>query len=298
MKNMLFLYNPNSGKGHIKSCLNDITEIFENGGYAVTVYPSKCKDDLKNEIIKNGKNYDTVVVSGGDGTLNEAINGLMEIDENIRPHLGYIPSGTTNDFAQSNNIPKNNFKKAANNIVEGESISVDAGKFNDVYFSYVAAFGAFTSVSYETNQQAKNLIGFGAYVLEAIKSLPNIKPHKVKVICDDKEVEDEFIFGGVSSSYYVAGVKLKKEMEVSLSDGLFECLLIKSPSNPIDFQFAIADLITNNIKSDKFVIMKGKNVKFIFENETEWTLDGEYGGRIKEANIVNYNKAINIITKR
>ena len=297
MEKMLFLYNPNSGKGHIKSSLGEITDIFTNGGYDVIVYPSKCKGDIKNTIIKDGKNYDTIVVSGGDGTLNEAIGALMQIEKDLRPKLGYIPSGTTNDFAQSNNIPKNNFKKAAKNIVEGNVSFIDAGKFNDIYFSYVAAFGAFTSVSYATNQQAKNMFGFGAYVVEAIKSLPNIKPHKVKVICDDAEIDDEFIFGGVSSSFYVAGVKLKKELQVSLSDGLFECLLIKKTANIIDFQITIADMLTNNIKSDKFVIMKGKKIKFIFENEVEWTVDGEYGGKVKEAEITNYNRAIKIITK-
>ena len=297
MKNMLFVFNPKSGRGQVSTNLYDIIDVFVKGGFEVVVHPSQHKDDIKDVICQKGEKFDTVVVAGGDGTLNEAINALMKIDKDSRPKLGYIPSGTTNDFAQSNNIPKNDVKKAAKTVVDGDVFNVDVGKFNNKYFSYIAAFGAFANVSYDTNQQAKNIFGYTAYILEGIKSLPNIKPHNVKIEYDGNIIEGSFIFGAVSNSYFVGGVKYSG-VDISLNDGYFECILVKNPTNPIDFQFAIADLLTNNIKSDKFIIFKAKKLKFSFENETEWTLDGEFGGKVKRIDIKNMKKAIEIITKK
>lgn len=297
MKNMLFVFNPKSGRGQISNNLASIIDVFVKGGYEVVVHPSQHKDDIKDVICQKGEKFDTVVVAGGDGTLNEAVNALMTIDGENRPKLGYIPSGTTNDFAQSNNIPKNNVKKAAQTVVDGNVYSVDTGKFNDKYFSYIAAFGAFANVPYDTNQQAKNIFGYTAYILEGIKSLPGIKPHDVKIEYDGNTIEGSFIFGAVSNSFFVGGVKYTG-VDISLNDGYFECILVKNQTNPIEFQLAIADLLTNNIKSDKFIVFKAKNIKFTFVNEVEWTLDGEFGGKIKKANIKNIKKAIEIITKQ
>ena len=295
---MLFIFNPMSGKNHIKNNLASIIDIFVKGGYEVVVHPTQGKDDAKSKIVSAAEKFDIIVISGGDGTLSEAVGALMQIQEDKRPVLGYIPSGTTNDFATSCNIPKNDMIKAAKNIVEGKVNRVDIGKANDKYFSYIAAFGAFTEVSYGTNQNIKNALGYAAYILEGIKSLTNIKAHRLRIKYDDKVIEDDFIFGMVSNSFSVAGMRYNDDIDISLSDGIFECILVKNPTNPIEFQFTIADLLTNNIKSDKFVFIKTSDISFLSDEEIDWTMDGEYGGSLKEVDISICKQALKIITQK
>ena len=198
---MLFVLNPLSGKGNIKNSLLDIVNIFTTAGWDVTVHPTQCKNDAREYIYNHGAEYDMLVISGGDGTLNEGICGLMAMDLERRPILGYIPAGTTNDFAANMNISKHT-KQAAADIVNGYPYKCDIGLFNEKNFIYVAAFGAFTNVAYETPQQTKNILGHAAYVFEGAKSLINIKPIPMSVYYDGGVIKGNFIYGMVSNTNY------------------------------------------------------------------------------------------------
>ncbi|MBR3807499.1 MAG: YegS/Rv2252/BmrU family lipid kinase, partial [Lachnospiraceae bacterium] len=172
---MLFIYNPKAGKAQIKNHLVDILDIFVKAGYEVTVYPTQSHGDAIKKTMKKKDKYDIVVCSGGDGTLDEVFTGMMKCEKKVP--IGYIPAGSTNDFAMSLNVPKN-MVQAAQTVVDGETYAVDVGEFNDDVFAYIAAFGLFTEVSYSTDQQVKNMLGHVAYLLEGVKRLSTIKSYK------------------------------------------------------------------------------------------------------------------------
>lgn len=295
MKKMLFVLNPRAGKAQIKNHLLEITDIFVKAGYEVCVHPTQSELDAYNTTKNFSVNYDIVVVSGGDGTLNQCVKGLMTLPKEKRCVLGYIPSGTANDFASSRNIPKN-MKKAAQVIADNAPVDYDVGKFGDEYFTYVAAFGAFTDVPYKTSQEYKNIFGYAAYIMEGVKSLPSIKPNHLKIECENELVEGDFIFGMVSNSKYVAGMKYSTSFDVSLTDGLFEILLVKNPANPIEFQSLMSDLLWQNVKSSHFVFFKSASVRIACNKEIPWTLDGEFGGRHADITIENLQNELKFIT--
>lgn len=202
-KKLLFIFNPHSGKGLIKNKLLEIVDIMVKADYEVTIYPTQSKGDAQNHVREEAKNYDLIVCSGGDGTLDEAVSGMMESEE--KTLLGYIPAGSTNDFANSLRIPKS-MLKAANVAVKGRRFPVDIGYFNGDSFVYVAAFGLFTAVSYQTSQQLKNVLGHAAYILEGMKQLLDIPVYKMRVEYDDEVLEDEFIYGMITNSISVGGI--------------------------------------------------------------------------------------------
>ncbi len=292
-KKLLFVINPLSGKGNIKNHLLKIIDIFIKDGWSVNIRTTQSRNDAFEYVKEKGHKFDMLVVSGGDGTLNESIQGLMTIDAKKRPLLGYIPAGTTNDFASNMQISKN-MKKAAEDIVKGCLFSCDIGSFNDKKFIYVAAFGAFTDVAYETPQQNKNMLGNLAYLLEGAKKLPTIKPHHMKISYDGGEIEDDFIYGMVSNTNYLGGIKAEKAFKAHLNDGLFEVVLVKNPKNVIETQVLINNLLTQNLSSDKFIVFKTDKVWFRSEEEVQWTLDGEFGGAVSEAEIVNEKQAVTL----
>ena len=201
-KDMLFIYNPKAGKALIRNHLVDILDVFVKGGYEVTVYPTQARGDAIKKTKKKKDKYDIVVCSGGDGTLDEVCTGMME--SKVKVPIGYIPAGSTNDFAASLNLSKN-MVQAAEDIVNGDTFAVDIGIFNEDIFAYIAAFGLFTEVTYETDQQVKNVLGHVAYLLEGMKSLATIKKYKLKVMTDETVFEDEFIFGMITYSHSVGG---------------------------------------------------------------------------------------------
>lgn len=292
-KKLLFVFNPHSGKAMIKNRLLDIIQSFVNEGYRVETYPTKGRADATRVINERGAEFDRIVVSGGDGTLNESISGLLNLDK--KPCIGYIPTGTTNDFASNLKIPKD-MKKAANIAVEGNPFDCDVGKFNDRNFLYVAAFGAFTDVAYETPQVNKNILGQLAYFFEGIKKLYNIKSYKLKLKVNGEEISGDYIFGMASNSNYVAGMKAGSKLHAALNDGLFEILLVKNPANIIEFQALISDLMMQNITTERFTVLKTNKASFEFEDDVAWTLDGEYGGTVKTADISLEEKAVRFIT--
>lgn len=295
MKKILFVLNPNSGKAKIKNELLDIIKIFTDDGYDVTVYPTKAPMDGYEYVKKKGMLYKIVVCSGGDGTLNEVVSAVVEIPDAKKPYIGYIPSGSTNDFANTLGIPSSSVA-AADLIVKGKPFSCDIGKFNGRNFNYVAAFGAFTEVSYSTPQEIKNILGHQAYVLEAVKSIIDIKPVHIKAITDEGVVEGDFIYGMVSNSRSIGGITNMVSEKIELNDGLFELTLIKAFKNPIEAQQFMADFISQNIHENELVY-KCKSSSFIIESDEKmnWVLDGEYGGEWNRVQIEVQNKIVQFI---
>ncbi|MCQ4726542.1 diacylglycerol kinase family lipid kinase [Anaerotignum faecicola] len=294
---ILFVFNPNSGKGTIKNHIFQIVDVFTKNGCIVTVYPTSKHGDGEKIIGETGGQYKKILISGGDGTLNECINGLLSLPAEVRPCIGYIPSGSTNDFASSLKIPKNP-SAAIKNIIEGAPIKFDVGKFNDSCFVYIAAFGAFTDVAYATPQNVKNYIGHMAYILEGIKRLPTIKSCSMEIEHDGDTVKGSFIYGMVSNSSYVGGLKTYRFEDIDMSDGLFECVFIKAPETPIELQSIITGLLMKDFSSPEFCNFRTHSLTIKSAEKISWTLDGEYGGKHSFADIKNVNNAVSIFTVR
>ena len=293
-KNMLFVANPYSGKGKIRSKLLDIVDIFVKNGWRVDVHPTQDKRDAYNLVKTNGQDYNLIVASGGDGTLNEVIRGAMSHASEKRPQIGYIPAGTVNDFASNMSISKNMIK-AAENVVNGKPFLCDIGRFNTKIFVYVAAFGAFTNVSYETPQQNKNALGQLAYFLEGIKQLHALPSYNMRVCCDDEVFEGEFMLGMVSNSNHIAGFKTIKAFKAELNDGLFEVILVKKPKTLFELQDLGTRLVTQDLNTDLIKMFRTGKVKFECEQSVSWTLDGEFGGAVKTADITVMQEAISLV---
>lgn len=290
-KKMLFVYNPKAGKAQIKNKLADILDVFAVGGYEITICPTQKRGDATELVANRDASYDLVVCSGGDGTLDEAVTGMMRSE--WRTPIGYIPAGSTNDFGGSLSLPKN-MLRAARVIVNGTNYSCDIGSFNGDYFVYIAAFGLFTDVSYETAQDVKNVLGHMAYLLEGMKRLSAIRSYPMKVTYDDKVIEDDFIFGMVTNSQSVGGFKRITGKNVKLDDGVFEVTLIKRPKNPIELNNIMVSLLNRDIDSDAMYCFRAEKVLFESKEEVAWTRDGEYGGNHTQVTIVNRCKAVDI----
>ena len=218
----------------------------------------------------------------------------MELDAKKRPVVGYIPAGSTNDFAESLKLPKNMIA-AAKNLTSGYPFDCDIGRFNDDYFIYIAAFGAFTDVSYDTPQDLKNLLGHTAYIVEGIKRVPTLQKYSMTIEHDNETITGDFIYGMISNTISVGGLKsLGKEM-VKLDDGLFEVILVKYPKNPIEIQMIVTGILASDFSGKVFKTFKTSRAVFKSQNKIQWTLDGEYGGTHSEAVIENLTKAISIM---
>ena len=302
MSKLLFIYNPNSGKGNIRKEISFILESLSAKRYDIRVFPTaKCGDAA--DMAKNeANNYDLLVCAGGDGTFNEVARGLMEAKnsgQNI-PVVGYIPVGTVNDFATSLDIPKD-IIDAVYVILTGKEKSVDIGSFSvgdevgfHSYFTYVAAFGAFTEVSYETSQDVKNVIGKAAYFLEGVKSLQKIRPYHLKISYDGNEIEDDFIFGMVANSKSVGGFKGITGPEVYLDDGEFDAIFVKNPKTPLDLQNIINSFILMDMKTDNIYHFHSGSINIEAEENLQWTLDGEAGGSHQVVHIDNHKQALTV----
>ena len=277
----------------VKENLSDIIDCFVKNGYQVGVYPTQGRLDAKEQVIHRAYQYDMIVCSGGDGTLNEVISGLMELPE--RPVLGYIPAGSTNDFAQSIKLPKSMVDAAAI-AVNGMQISVDIGGFGKKKFIYIAAFGAFTDVSYMTPQEMKNLLGHPAYIIEAVTKLTSLRTYHMKISYDDNVLEGEFLYGMVTNSVSVGGFKGITGKNVVIDDGVFEVTLIKQPKNPFDLQVILGVLIGMDVKTDSIISFKASKIIFEADEKVPWVLDGEYGGSPKRVKVTNYKRAIKIMS--
>ncbi len=297
----LFIINPHSGKGLIKNSLLGIVDILVKAGYEVTVYPTQGRGDACRAMRERNKYYNLVVCSGGDGTLDEIVTGMIQ--SGFKTTIGYIPAGSTNDFANSLKI-SSTMKQAAETIVNGTVFSCDVGRFNEDVFVYIAAFGLFTEVSYGTPQEMKNMLGHMAYILEGVKHLQNIKSYRLKVTSvsengETKIIEDDFIFGMVTNSYSVGGFKSIAgnvfKGRIALNDGLFEVTLIKMPKNPIELNSILAALAIQNIDTEYMYSFKSGKLIIESQEEVAWTLDGEFGGKHKLVTLTDDMQAMDIM---
>ena len=294
MKKMLFIYNPNSGMGLLKPKLSDVLDIFVKGGYEVTVYPTQKYHDAVRKMAEYEEQYDLVACSGGDGTLDEVVTGMMKREDKVP--IGYIPAGTTNDFASSLHISKN-MLEAADTVVNGVPFACDVGEFNEDYFVYIAAFGLFTDVSYETKQSMKNVLGHLAYILEGTKRIFNIPSYRIKVTHDGETIEDEFIYGMVTNSRSVGGFKGITGKNVVFDDGKFEVTLFKTPRNPMELNEILGALALRKINPKRMYSFKTTEVHFAVYVDVLWTLDGEFGGVHEEVVVKDCQKALEIMVK-
>ena len=288
---LLFIFNPHSGKGQIKNNLVDIVDIMVKAGYDVTIYTTQARADATRKVMEGAANFDRIVCSGGDGTLDEVVTGLIKSDTNTP--IGYIPAGSTNDFANSLGIPKE-MVKAAEVAVGKNPFPCDIGDFNSDTFVYVAAFGLFTEVSYKTSQQLKNIFGHVAYIMEGAKHLHDILSYNMQVEYEEHVFQDEFIYGMVTNSVSVGGFKGMTGTDVKLDDGVFEVTLIKKPHNPIELNEILACLTNMIDDSDLIYSFKTNEVKITAREQIAWTLDGEFGGEHEEVIIRNLNKRVTI----
>ena len=295
MKRMLFVYNPNAGKGLLKSKLSDVLDIFVKADYEVVAYPTQSYRDAYRKISHMQEDYyDLVVCSGGDGTLDEVVTGMMKRPKKERVPIGYIPTGTTNDFANSLHISRD-IMEAANACVRGKSFACDVGKFNNDVFVYVAAFGLFTDVPYQTDQKLKNALGHAAYVLEGVKRLSNVPSYHIKITNGDQIIEDEFMIGMITNSKSVAGFRNIMGKEVKFDDGEFEVTLIKKPKSLIGLQEIITALLVETFDTKHMYTFKAKEMLLESKEEIPWTLDGEFGGQHENVHIINKKKALKIM---
>ena len=293
MKRLLFIINPCSGKGRIRNKLLSVLDIFAKRGYRVETYVTQEALDARRKAITRGRSADLIVCSGGDGTLNEVVSGMMELKR--LPVLGYIPAGSTNDYAASLGLPRR-IENAARLAAEGKASPVDVGKFgDDRYFVYIAAFGAFTEVSYLTPQDKKNLLGHQAYMLEAVKSLMDIRGRQMKITWEEGELEGEFLFGMVTNTPSVGGFKGLVSRDVALDDGWFEALFIRMPKNPLDLSGIVSYLFLKEEDNAFVYRFKTRKLKIAAAEDVDWVLDGEFGGKKREVEIENLEKRLYIV---
>ena len=296
-KKLMFFVNPRAGHSEIRGSLMQVIQIFTAGGYEVTVHPTSAPRDLTRQIEKRAADFDLVVCTGGDGTLNEAVSGLMQLPPSARPPLGYIPGGTVNDVARTLGLSMDPIL-AAQDIVTGHEFPIDVGAFGENrWFVYVAAFGLFTGVSYQTPQEDKQVLGRLAYFLHGVKALGEVKPIHARVEFDGQSLD--VLDGLVCSTTSVGGVLALDSLGISLNDGQSELLLVRDIKNLIDFNNVSTALLKSDFRENENIVSKKvRRVKFQFDSPVDWTLDGEYGGTVKEVEIVNHQRAINIIVPR
>lgn len=298
-KKALVLINKTSGMGKAGNDTLDISTALAENGYEPIIFPIIPGTGLTSEVLvaEYGEEAKLILCSGGDGTLNHVVNAMMGLEK--RPLLSYIPSGSTNDFARGLGIPSDR-AKALRVAVEGEPVCYDVGRMNESYFNYVAAFGAFSKVSYATDQDLKNVLGYAAYVISAIAELPQSIGYSchMKIEADGISEEGDFIFGAVSNSASVAGMTLFADNDIKQDDGQMEFLLIRAPKNLAEFNAVLAALATREPDNPYITYKQVKRVNFVSEQEVEWTLDGEFGGAYKETNIEVINKAVTIMVRQ
>lgn len=292
MKKLLLLVNPISGKMKAKSHLLEILRILTEQEYSVSVHVTRCSGDAARVTEERGRDFDVVAACGGDGTLSEVVEGALKCD--FAGEIGYLPCGTTNDFAESAGIPRD-LDAAARLIVSGEAKPMDFGRFGGRRcFTYVASFGAFTEVSYSTDQKLKNALGHFAYILEGIASLKNLRSYRMEIRCDAAKYEGDFLFGAVANTYSMGGVLKLKKKDVNLTDGLHELLLVKNPKTPAELAKLSQDLISMDLSAKSFLFLKGKDFSFTSEEKIPWCVDGEFAGKHDEVKISNLHGKLRV----
>ena len=282
MKKLLLIVNPIAGIRKAAKNLAEIIAVFNRANFDVCTYITADKGDAQKAVGVLGKDSSLIVCCGGDGTLNETITGIIENDINVP--IGYIPSGSTNDFANSLKL-ETNVINAAKRIVNGNKTAIDIGKFGDKYFTYIASFGAFTKTSYSTPQNVKNTLGHMAYILEGIQELSNLRKVNVSVEIDGKVIEDDFIFGAICNSTSVGGILTLNTELVNMSDGKFEVILIKQPKDLAELHDCVVSLNKQQYDCNVITLLSAENVKVKTKEKTNWSIDGEKAEDVKEVDV-------------
>ena len=293
-KKLMLIINPAAGKGSYKVNLGDALHVLDMGGYRTSLFFTAGRGDATEFARAYAKDFDTVACIGGDGTLSEVISGLMALPS--PPPLGYIPMGTANDVATTLNLPKNDTIAAARRIVHGAAHPFDVGGFGDnSYFAYIAAFGAFTEVSYATPQNQKRVLGHLAYVLQGAMQLPKIESYKTRVEYEGGTIEGDFLYGSVSNSTAMAGIVHLRDDLVCLGDGLSELVLVRNPGSLAEFRSIVEGVLLQNYDNENLLILHTRKARFSFEKPVAWTRDGEAGGAYQEIELCNYHRPIQLI---
>ena len=294
MKKMLFVMNPYSGTRRANKYLTDIVALFNGAGYEVTIHMTAGQGDATRVVEERCADKDLIVCCGGDGTFNETITGLLRAGKKIP--VGYIPAGSTNDFAASLKLSPN-IMQAAQDIVDGEPVACDMGKFGERYFSYVASFGAFTRATYTTPQSIKNMLGHTAYLLEGINELSQIRNEHVRLEIDGEVVEDDFLFGAISNSTSLGGIlKLNPEL-VDMSDGQMEILLVRAPQNLTELAECLQALQAQKYNCAMITFQSAKKIRIFANPFMPWTLDGEREEGHEQVDVENIHHAIHIVKR-
>ena len=293
MKKMLFVMNPQAGIRRAAWYLTDIISVFNRADYEVTVHMTAAEGDATRVVEERAAGADIVVCCGGDGTLNETITGLLRAG--VKVPVGYIPAGSTNDFASSLKLTTNTVQ-AARDIVEGTAVEYDVGKFADRYFAYVASFGAFTRVSYNTPQNVKNALGHTAYLLSGIQEISQIRKLRVRIELDDEVIEDDFIFGAISNSTSVGGILTLNPEQVDMGDGLFEVLLVRAPKSLTELSACIQAVQSQKYDDCSCITFRStRRVRVLTQEDLVWSLDGEKAQGQEEILVENLHHAIRLV---
>ena len=290
---LMMIINPAAGRGGYKKNLPEALKMLSDAGYAVSVFFTEHRGHATELAAEYGAGFEKLLVLGGDGTLAEAIAGLMSME--VRPQVGYIPIGTANDIARTVGLTKNDIQEGVRRFLRGEPKAFDTGRRDGGYFNYVAAFGAFTEVSYGTPQEFKKQLGEAAYLIGAAKSLSKLKSRHVRVEHDGGELEGEFLYGGVSNAYSVGGVVDLPRDEIDLGDGLHELIMVKKLPSAAALASLAAKVLSHDYSSEYIVLLHTKRARFIFDEPETWSFDGEDGGAHSDISFENCPRAIQLI---
>lgn len=294
VRKLMLIVNPAAGRGGYKFSFGDAMQVLAAGGMQIDLFFTAGPRDATRFAAENAGNHDVVACVGGDGTLSEVMAGLMQISS--PPPVGYFPMGTANDVATTLGLPKNDMLGAAKRLLTGKPHPFDVGGFGEnEYFAYIAAFGAFTEVSYATPQDQKKALGHLAYVLQGAAQLGKIEKIPTKVEYDDGVFEGELVYGSMSNSTSVAGIVRLREEMVSLGDGMSELVLVRDPGTIDAYGELAASVLSRRFDSDKLIILHTRHAKFTFEKPVSWTRDGEAGGEHKEIELFNYHAPLQFI---
>ena len=290
---LMMIINPAAGRGGYKKNLPEALKMLSDAGYAVSVFFTEHRGHATELAAEYGAGFEKLLVLGGDGTLAETIAGLMSME--VRPQVGYIPIGTANDIARTVGLTKNDIQEGVRRFLRGEPKAFDTGRRDGGYFNYVAAFGAFTEVSYGTPQEFKKQLGEAAYLIGAAKSLSKLKSRHVRVEHDGGELEGEFLYGGVSNAYSVGGVVDLPRDEIDLGDGLHELIMVKKLPSAAALASLAAKVLNHDYSSEYIVLLHTKRARFIFDEPETWSFDGEDGGAHSDISFENCPRAIQLI---
>lgn len=294
-KQVLLIVNPNAGRGKVQKRIPEIQKDLIKTGYNVDIINTQKNFSAKDIIKQYNKKIDIVICCGGDGTVNDLVNAVMSLED--RPKISFIPLGTVNDFARTIGLSRKKYFKQEI-LKDYSNKKVDIGNFNGKHFSYVAAFGAFTAVSYVTSQKLKKCFGKLAYFFVGIKYFFKIKGYKIRLNIDGEKIERQCIYGSVSNSKSIGGFQWFRKRDFAVNDGKFEVLLINKPKHKIQYISIVFDILFKRYQSKNFFYRQGNKVEITTENSMAWTIDGEFGGRTKETRISNCKEAVTFIVPK